>query len=391
MRSSTAVLALLLAASATAQPAPTDLFLRGYSVIPTPQKVALHSGDIRIDDSWSIDGPASHIATRALAGDLASFHSLALKPAPGPGQNVITLRVRQGAVAAAPAETAAQAYHLEIAQGRIQVVANGDAGLFYGVQTLVQLIRPNERGQLIAPVCEIDDWPRLALRFLHWDTKHHQDRMPTLKRYIDWAVRFKANMIGFELEDKFSYPSNPIIGAPGALTPAELQEIVNYGLERFIQVVPVIQSPAHMSYVLKHPQFAHLRADDNNYQSDLCNEETYKLIFQMYDDVIAATKGIDYFFVSTDEVYYAGIGKTCKLPYTPANRSAAWADFAIRARDHLARHNRRMLAWVEYPLLDKDMERIPNDVIDGVVGEESFVPIQKKKGMRQLIYTSTQG
>ncbi len=391
MRSSTAVLALLLAASATAQPAPTDLFLRGYSVIPTPQKVALHSGDIRIDDSWSIDGPASHIATRALAGDLASFHSLALKPAPGPGQNVITLRVRQGAVAAAPAETAAQAYHLEIAQGRIQVVANGDAGLFYGVQTLVQLIRPNERGQLIAPVCEIDDWPRLALRFLHWDTKHHQDRMPTLKRYIDWAVRFKANMIGFELEDKFSYPSNPIIGAPGAFTPAELQEIVNYGLERFIQVVPVIQSPAHMSYVLKHPQFAHLRADDNNYQSDLCNEETYKLIFQMYDDVIAATKGIDYFFVSTDEVYYAGIGKTCKLPYTPANRSAAWADFAIRARDHLARHNRRMLAWVEYPLLDKDMERIPNDVIDGVVGEESFVPIQKKKGMRQLIYTSTQG
>lgn len=391
MNYSTAVLAMLMTAAAAAQPAPTDLFGRGYSVIPAPQKVALESGSITIDAAWAIDGPANHIATRMLTGDLASFHSLALKAAPSPGQNVITLRVRQGAVDAAPAETSAQAYHLEIAPGRVEIAANGDAGLLYGVQTLVQLIRANERGQLIAPVCAIDDWPRLALRFLHWDTKHHQDRIPTLKRYIDWAVRFKANMIGFELEDKFAYPSNPIIGAPGAFTPAELQEIVDYGLERHVQVVPVIQSPAHMSYVLKHPQFAHLRADGNNYQSDLCNEETYKLIFQMYDDVIAATKGVDYFFVSTDEVYYAGIGKTCKLPYTPDNRSKAWADFAIRARDHLAKHNRRMLAWIEYPLLDKDMERIPNDVIDGVVGEESFVPIQKKKGMRQLLYTSTQG
>lgn len=391
MKYAITALFLLLTASAAAQPAPTDLFLRGHAVIPTPQKVTLHAADAAIDNTWSLDGVAGHIATRTLVQDLYTFHSLALKPASGLGQNVITLRIRPGAVGGAPVENMAQAYRLIIASGRIQITANGDPGLLYGVQTLVQLIRTNQHGQLIVPECELDDWPRLALRFLHWDTKHHQDRMPTLKRYIDWAARFKANMIGFELEDKFAYPSNPIIGAPGAFTPAELQEIVDYGLERFIQVVPVIQSPAHMAYVLKHPQFAHLRADGNNYQSDLCQEETYRLIFRMYDDLISATKGIDYFFVSTDEVYYAGIGKTCDLPYTPENRSKAWADFAIRARDHLAKHHRRMLAWIEYPLLARDMERIPSDVIDGVVGDESFIPIQKKKGMRQLIYTSTQG
>lgn len=390
MKTTLLTLALLFAATATAEPAPTDLFLRGYAVIPTPQQVELQPGDIRIDSSWTILGPA-HIATRTLAAGLAAFHSLTLKPAPAPAPNTIVLRIVPGTVKGAPAETSAQAYHLSIAPARIEITANGDPGLLYGVQTLIQLAKRNDGGTLVLPGCEIADWPRLALRFLHWDSKHQQNRMTTLKRYIDWAVTFKANMIGFELEDKFSYPSNPIIGAPGAFTPAELQEIVNYGLERYVQVVPVIQSPAHMAYVLKHQQFAHLRADGNNYQSDLCNEETYKLIFQMYDDVIAATRGVDYFFVSTDEIYYAGIGKTCKLPYTPENRSAAWAGFAIRARDHLARHNRRMLAWIEYPLLDKDMERIPNDVIDGVVGEESFVEIQKRKGMRQLVYTSTQG
>ncbi len=381
---------LLLSWVVAAEPAPTELFLRGHSVIPSPQRVDLKDGEVRLDASWSIDA-APHIATRTLVQGLSEFHGLDLPMGAATGRNAIILRIRDGAVAAAPAETRAQAYRLTIAPGRIEITGNADAGLFYGVQTLIQLVKPGPAATLLLPQCEIDDWPQLALRFLHWDTKHHQDRMETLKRYLDWAARFKANMIGFELEDKFAYPSHPVIGAPGAFTPAELQEIVNYGLERFIQVVPVVQAPSHMAYVLKHPQFAHLRADGNNYMSCLCLEDTYKLIFQMYDDLIAATKGVDYFFVSTDEIYYAGIGSNCKQPYTPENRSALWADFAIRARDHLAKRGRRMLAWLEYPLLDKDLERIPSDVIDGVVGEDSFVPIEKRKGMRQLAYVSLQG
>ncbi len=387
---SLATLAAVLAAMPAAGQAPTELFLRGHAVIPAPQHVRLNAGDVRLDGSWRVDGPA-HIATRALSDGLDEFHGLKLAPASGAAQRAIVLRVRAGAVAGAPEETKAQAYRLSIAPGRIEIAGNGDAGLFYGAQTLVQLVKRGPGGSLLLPECEIEDWPRLALRFLHWDTKHHQDRLPTLKRYIDWAARFKANMIGFELEDKFAYPSNPVIGAPGAFTAAELQEIVDYGLERFVQVVPVVQAPSHFAYVLKHPQFAHLRADGNNYMACLCLEETYKLIFQMYDDLIAATRGVDYFFVSTDEIYYAGIGSNCKRPYTPENRSAAWADFAIRARNHLAQRGRRMLAWLEYPLLAKDLERMPADVIDGVVGEEEFVEIEKRKRMRQLAYVSLQG
>jgi hypothetical protein len=383
-------LLLAIAPVPAAGQAPAGLSLRGHAVIPSPQVVRLKTRDVRLDSSWRVDAPA-HAATRALREGLEEFHGLRLAADSGGAENAIILRVRADAVPAAPEETKAQAYRLTAAPGRIEITGNGDAGLFYGVQTLVQLVKQGPSGSLLLPECEIEDWPRLALRFLHWDTKHHQDRLPALKRYIDWAARFKANMIGFEVEDKFAYPSNPVIGAPGAFTPAELQEIVNYGLERFIQVVPVVQGPSHFAYVLKHPQYAHLRADGNNYMACLCLEETYKLIFQMYDDLIAATKGVDYFFVSTDEIYYAGIGSNCKKPYTPENRSAAWADFAIRARNHLAQRGRRMLAWLEYPLLAQDLERIPADVIDGVVGEEEFVEIEKRKGMRQLAYVSMQG
>lgn len=373
---------------------PTELFLRGYSVVPSPQKVSFQTGDIDFNETWSYDAGAiskDHIAVRSLLRDLQAFHQITLKPAAAKSANLIKLSVAKGAVSAPGAEeNEAQGYRLKIAPGLIEVTGNSEQGLFYGVQTLLQLVKSGPRDRRTLPAATIEDWPKLQLRFLHWDTKHHQDRIETLKSYLDWSARLKINMIGFELEDKFEYPSNPIIGAPGAFTAAELQDIVNYGLERYIQVVPVIQAPAHMGYVLKHPQYAHLKADGNNYQSSLCDEATYKLIFQMYDDVIKATKGVNYLYVSTDEVYYAGIESKCG-PYTPENRSLKWVEFVKRARDFAHERGRRILVWAEYPLLPEHVKMIPPDVIDGVVGEPEYFETENQLGMRQLAYTSMQG
>jgi hexosaminidase len=112
----------------------------------------------------------------------------------------------------------------------------------------------------------------------------------------------------------------------------------------------------------------------------------------MYQDMIDATPGVNYFLVSTDEVYYAGICGKCDRPYNPENRSLAWAEFAVKARDWLAKRNRQMIAWVEYPLLAKDIAMLPSDLINGVMGNsKSFLAEQKKVGMRQLAYSSIQG
>jgi len=375
-----------------AQP-PTPLWLRGYSVIPTPRQARLEAGDVHFDATWVLDASrpgVQHIAVRTLAKDLAEWHGIALRP--GTAGKMVRLAVAPGAVAtkAAP-EIDRQAYRLRIADSLIEITANGDPGLLYGVATLVQLLKRDPTGRLLLPKGVIEDWPAYQLRFLHWDTKHHQDRMETLKRYLDWAARFKVNMIGFELEDKFEYPSNPVIGAPGAFTTAQLQEIVNYGLERYIQVVPQIQAPAHLAYVLKHPQFAPLRADGNNYHSALCESRTYELIFSMYDDVMRATRGVGYLFASTDEVYYAGIESQCKRPYNPENRSLAWVEFVHKAREFVHSRGRRMLVWAEYPLLAEHVKLLPPDIIDGVIGEPEYLPDENRLGIRQLAYVSMQG
>jgi hypothetical protein len=254
-------------------------------------------------------------------------------------------------------------------------------------------MRRNFKGQLILPVGTIVDWPDFQLRFIHWDTKHHQKRFETLLRLLDWAAFFKVNAVGFEMEDKYEYPRNPIIGAPGAYSREQMQELTAYALERHIELVPVIQSPAHLAYVLKHEEFKHLRADpESNYQACLCDEAAIQLILEMYQDMIDATPGVKYFHVSTDEVYFAGICEKCEKPFNDENRSQAWVDFVNRVHPWLAERGRTMLAWVEWPLKAEDISQLPPDLIDGVMGSDrEFLREEKKVGIRQLAYSSIQG
>ncbi len=383
---------LTINASEPAPPFLTPLRSRGFSLIPAPQQVKLGKQNINVDNSWMLvsEPGKDNMATKRLIQGASDLHNLTLS---SKGEKKIILSVKSGTVKGTddPALNR-QGYLLKVAPGKIEITGNADEGLFYGVQSLLQLLRRNPAGQLVVPECEIKDWPTLQLRFVHWDTKHHQKRMETMKRLIDWHAFFKVNMIALEIEDKYEYPRHPVIGAPGAYTKAEMQELTRYALDRYIQIVPNVQAPAHMAFVLKHREFDHLRADPvSNYQVCMCNPEAIDLIFDMYQDMIDATPGVDYFFVSTDEVYYAGICDKCENPYNVENRSRAWVDFAKKAHDWLAERNRRMIAWVEYPLLAKDIPLLPGDIINAIGSDKEFFEKQNQIGMKQLSYSSIQG
>src|SRR4026208_1167918 len=75
---------------------PTELRLRGYSVIPSPQKGSLQAEDIDFDGTWvyraTSVGP-THIAVRSFLKDLRKFHGLSLKPAVASSKNVVRLAI----------------------------------------------------------------------------------------------------------------------------------------------------------------------------------------------------------------------------------------------------------------------------------------------------------
>ncbi|MEW2923142.1 glycoside hydrolase family 20 zincin-like fold domain-containing protein [Muricauda sp. ANG21] len=372
-----------------------DLRARGYSLIPAPQEVLISDKNIGIDDSWGIETSmnSNSISVKRLLDGVKEFHDLVFR---GSGTGKIVLELAEHSLfVELDAEQSREAYQIEIKQDLVKVIANSETGIFYGIQSLLQLLKPGTNGEYNLPIGVIKDWPDTKLRVIHWDTKHHQDRIETLKRYLDWAAFFKVNAVAFEIEDKYEYPRNPIIGAPGAFTKKEMIEITSYALERFIQLIPVVQAPSHMAFVLKHKEYEHLRADaESNYHICMCDEEAMELVFDMYQDMIDATPGVEYFFVSTDEVYYPGICGKCEREYNEENRSWTWVDYVNRVHNWMSDRDRKMLAWVEYPLLTDHIAHLPSGIIDAIMTptrSEEWIENENRAGIEHLSYSSMQG
>ncbi len=373
----------------------TDLRLAGHAIFPCPQKVELNGESTVVDNSWQLvaeEGSSQSIRNELIRRS-QELHGLDFS---AKGSRRIELRISPTTVTGiSDPACSAQAYRISISPQKILIEGNEEMGLFYGIQSFMQLLKPVSYGVFKLPTGTITDWPDLKLRVIHWDTKHHREKMETLKRYIDWLAYFKVNAIAFELEDKYAYPSHPIIAGPNAFSRKEMEELTRYAKEHFIQLIPSVQAPAHMGYVLKHEEFAHLRADqESNYQACMCNEEAMDLIFDMYQDLIDATPGVDYFFVSTDEVYYAGICDQCEKEYTAENRSQTWVDYLNRVNRWMNKRGRRVMAWVEFPLLTEHITKLDQNIIDGIMGSpksQDWVDEENKAGIEQLAYNSMQG
>ncbi len=369
----------------------TPLRAIGYAVLPSPRQVNLAGGRLALARGCAL-GALPGSRGRKLLADALRRRGVACE-GDHAGSVPIAVTVAPHAITTGcPDARDDQAYLLKIRADGIVITGNAPVGAFYGIQTLIQMIESAPGLVPELPLGEIADWPDYELRFVHWDTKHHQDRLETLKRYLDEMARFKLNAVCFELEDKFAYPSHPVIGAPGAFTPDELIELTRYGLERHIEIVPDVQAPAHLTYVLKHQEFAHLRCDGSNYQICMDEPEARRLLFSMYDDLCRATPGGRFFHVSTDEVYYAGICEKFRQPYNPVNRSLTLVDYINAAHAFLKERGRRILIWAEYPILTEHLRLLPSDIIDGVIGGDgAFIEEENRLGIRQLAYSSMQG
>ena len=102
-----------------------------------------------------------------------------------------------------------EGYVLEVNDKGVTVTARTEAGLFYGCQTLEQLLEDSRDFDLEIPQMKITDYPAIAYRAVHLDTKHHLDRMEYYYRMIDRLARYKVNAIIWELEDKLRFTRRP--------------------------------------------------------------------------------------------------------------------------------------------------------------------------------------
>jgi hexosaminidase len=238
----------------------SSLWSRGYAVLPEPQQVELNGGDVRFGPAWSMDRgagvAAGDVAVETLAEELQTRYGLG---APAASGTTVHLTRRAGSVTPGTAldkdkqAIADEAYRLEVGEAGVVITANASAGLFYGVETLVQLLHLRN-GELYLPKCRITDWPDLHMRHMYWDDAHHLERLPELKRAVRQAAFFKINGFALKLEGHFQFRSAPALVEPYALSPAEYQELTDYALRYYVQLVPFLDGPAHIAFILKHPE-----------------------------------------------------------------------------------------------------------------------------------------
>lgn len=164
------------------------------------------------------------------------------------------------------------AYRMQVKKNGIYVSGDNENGVFYGVQTLLQLLPVNKSSTLSIPYVNIEDYPRFAYRGLHLDVGRHFFPINFIKKYIDYIAFHKMNYFhwhltedqGWRIEIKkypelaktAAYRNGTIIGHfpgkgndsiryGGIYTQEEVKEIVAYAAKRYITVIPEIEMPGH--------------------------------------------------------------------------------------------------------------------------------------------------
>ena len=225
----------------------------------------------------------------------------------------------------------AEGYELSITATGVTLQASHAAGLFYGVQTLRQLlpaslefegVRPFE---FALPAVTISDAPRFAWRGAMLDVARHFFSADEVKRYIDLIAMLKLNRLHLHLADDQgwrveirSWPnltrhggSTEVGGGPGGYyTQQQYSELVAYAAERFITIVPEIDMPGHTNAALaSYPELNCDGVAPPLYTgievgfSTLCVDKdiTYKFIDDVVREIAAMTPG-SYFHIGGDEV-----------------------------------------------------------------------------------------
>ena len=187
-----------------------------------------------------------------------------------------------------------EGYHLSVTDKNIVIKANNPAGLFYGVQTLLQLFPKEMESATIrkgvkweAPVVEITDVPRFGWRGLMFDVSRHFFTKAEVKQFIDDMVRYKYNLLHLHLTDDegwrieikglpkltevgawnvkkvgyFGTFSPPTPDEPrdfgGFYTQDDIKELVQYAKERFVDILPEIDVPGHsLAAIVSYPELS---------------------------------------------------------------------------------------------------------------------------------------
>jgi hexosaminidase len=316
------------------------------AVVPAPVSATAAAGvtfTLRAD-APIVSTPGSDDAARvgAYLADLISA------PKPHPAAE----RADGGIAVVIDPALADEAYQLDIDARGVTIRAGTGAGLFWGVQTLRQLMPT--KAPFVLPGGRISDRPRFAYRGVMLDVARHFFGVADVERVIDLAAMYKINYLHLHLSDdqgwRIAVDAWPRLstygggtevgdGTGGFYTKDDYRKIVAYAAARYVTVVPEIDLPGHTNAALaSYPELNCNGVAPPRYTgnlvgfSSLCatNDATYRFLDDVFGELAALTPG-PYLHIGGDEAS------------TLSQQN--YATIVTRAQEIVARHGKVAVGW----------------------------------------------
>jgi hexosaminidase len=245
----------------------------------------------------------------------------------------------------------------------LAVIADTSSGIFYGAQTVKQMISGSGQSAVLHRAT-IRDWPAMQYRGLSDDLS--RGPLPTLefqKSQIRTLAAYKLNIYSPYFENTLHYASNPIPGLPGgSMTPEEARELVEYARPYHVTIIPEQEAFGHLHHVLKYEQYAPLAETPMGNVLAPGQSGSLALIGQWFTE-IAAIFPSPFLHIGADETADLGKGQT-EAAVQSKGLGAAYVDFLLQIHDKLAPLGRRLLFWGDIAMNDpQEVKRLPKDMI----------------------------
>jgi hexosaminidase len=352
-------------------------------LLPMPRTMSVGSECCVVSDA-TIVVPAAPSADTLYAAELLQagmLHYLIHRPAIA----TVPLTAQTVQLVLDPTGLSAQGYTLGIRTDGITLRGADESGLFYAVQTLIQIIR--QKGTTL-PSVEIEDFPDFPNRGVMLDIS--RDKVPkiqTLFNLVDMLSEWKINQIQLYMEHTFAYRNHPEVWATASpITHEEILLLDEHCRKRHVQLVPNQNSFGHMERWLRLPKYIDLAEAPEGSESpwnfrwqgpfSLCptDPRSLELISGLYEELLPHFSS-RLFNVGCDETFDVGQGRS-KSAVEAKGKTRVYFDFLQQLHKLVQSHGRTMMFWGDIILHEPQIiAELPKDIIAlewGYDGEHPF-------------------
>lgn len=345
-----------------------------FRLIPQPREMKMEGAPISVATGITITR-AANADDRFAATDLATVLKdrgiRVVSGESGPGTRVVLMRAD-----AADARSLLRRHSITfdstmrdegyaiIPDGnRLVVIGATAAGVFYGAQTVKQLV-VGDGAQATLYRAAIRDWPAMRYRGFHDDIS--RGPVPTLdfqKKQIRTLAAYKVNTFSPYYEHTLEYQSNPLIAPPGgAMTHADVKELVAYAANYHVDIIPEQEAFGHLHHLLKYEIYSPLGETPHGHVLAPGQPGSLPLIRQMFAEIFSLFPS-RFVHLGADETFELGRGQTADRVKT-VGIGVVYLDFLRQIVDALRPSGKKFLFWGDVALSSPELvNTIPKDLI----------------------------